>query len=89
MKEYQTYLQNVNIVSVTSAFAVHKRVFSHVLLVVQTWLLSQAPKPSLIFFYFIACYCVMCVHVCLCVITSLQINKMLVQQTFFGNVAKC
>lgn len=46
MKEYQTYLQNVNIVSVTSVFAVHGRVFSHVLLVVQTWLLS----PSLIFF---------------------------------------
>lgn len=46
MKEYQTYLQNVNIVSVTSVFAVHERVFSHVLLVVQTWLLS----PSLIFF---------------------------------------
>lgn len=83
MKEYQTYLQNVNIVSVTSVFAVHERVFSHVLLVVQTWLLS----PSLI--YFIACYCVMCAHVCLCVITSLQIKKMLVQQTFFWNVAKC
>lgn len=58
MKEYQTYLQNVNIVSVTSVFAVHKRVFSHVLLVVQTWLLS----PSLIFFY-----CVLLCDVCPCV----------------------